>query len=163
MRTQALLLSFTALALAGCAHSPNTQRGAVRGGLAGGVLGGVIGHQSNHAKEGAIVGTVLGAILGAHKGSEEDLRQAEQGRMSRESQEALARRDAESRGDKVMTGRAVTEQDVREAEARAKAAEEEVVRRRQEELAAIDRARRLEAAQERERRAREDLAQPPGT
>ena len=53
MRTQAVLLSLSALAFAGCAHSPNAQRDAVRGGLAGGVLGGVIGHQSNHAKEGA--------------------------------------------------------------------------------------------------------------
>ncbi|TGY88867.1 hypothetical protein E5163_06940 [Marinicauda algicola] len=75
MRILTLLAAgLTALALAACQTSPNTQRGAVRGAAAGAALGGIVGAVSGDVDvaEGAAVGALAGAAAGAYQGCTQD-------------------------------------------------------------------------------------------
>lgn len=67
-------IGVTALALAACQTSPNTQRGAARGAAAGAALGAAAGAISGDVgvAEGAAVGALAGGAAGAYQGCTQD-------------------------------------------------------------------------------------------
>lgn len=156
-----LILGILTLAafLTGCeSMGPDTQRGAAYGGLGGAALGGIIGHQSGRGLEGAAIGAGLGALAGGAIGNAQDQKRAEQyayeRQMAAERAEADRARAEADRARLMNYGYSVDAPEVMAARRRAEAAEAQVRQLRQEQAAALQRAREIE-----EYRAREAAAQ----
>lgn len=145
-----IVLSF----LAGCSsYDPgiNTREGAAVGAAAGAILGAVIGHQSDESGDGAAVGAGAGAIIGGILGSAQDKREVEErAAQARIREERLAQEavilQAETERD-IARGFNVTDQEVLEAEQRAEAAKNELLSVQKQRAEAIERQRRIEAAE----------------
>lgn len=74
MRSALFACAAAAIAVAGCANSPNSTRGALGGAAAGAVAGAVIGNNtgSGDAGTGAAIGALAGGALGAYAGCVHD-------------------------------------------------------------------------------------------
>ena len=145
-----IVLSF----LAGCSsYDPgiNTREGAAVGAAAGAILGAVIGNQSDESGDGAAVGAGAGAIIGGILGSAQDKREVEErAAQARIREERLAQEavilQAETERD-IERGFNVTDQEVLEAEQRAEAAKNELLSVQKQRAEAVERQRRIEAAE----------------
>lgn len=165
--TFAFCILAAALMLAGCeSMGPQTQQDAVVGGLGGAVLGGIIGHQSGRGLEGAAIGGATGALVGGVYGNAQDQRAAE--KMAYERQLAAeraesARLQAEAERAKLMSyGYSVDAPEVLAARQRAEALEAQVAKLRQEQAAALQRAKEIEAYRAREAAAQQELIRLKG-
>lgn len=128
-----------------------TREGAALGAAAGAVLGAVIGHQSDESGDGAAVGAGAGAIIGGILGSAQDKRELEErAAQAQIREERLAQQaailEAETERD-IARGFSVTDQEVLEAEQRAQAAKNELLSVQKQRAEAIERQRRIEAAE----------------
>jgi len=128
-----------------------TREGAVIGAATGAIIGAVIGHQSDESGDGAAVGAGAGAIIGGVLGSAKDKRDIEaRTEQARIREERLAQEvailKAETERD-IARGFSVTDQEVLEAEQRAQAAKNELLSVQKLRAEAIERQRRIEAAE----------------
>jgi len=85
MKILALAIGATsALALAACTSSGNTERGALTGALLGGAAGAIIGNNtgSGDAQSGAAIGAAVGAVGGGVAGAQQDKTQQAQAGQS---------------------------------------------------------------------------------
>ena len=128
-----------------------TREGAAVGAAAGAIIGAVIGHQSDESGDGAAVGAGAGAIIGGLLGSAKDKRDIEvRTEKARIREERLAQEaailKAETERD-IARGFSVTDQEVLEAEQRAQAAKNELLSIQKQRAEAIERQRRITAAE----------------
>ena len=153
--TNSCALLFVALYFSiGCSsYDPGikTREGAAVGAAAGAILGAVIGHQSGESGDGAAVGAGAGAIIGGVLGSAKDKRDTEERAVqARIREERLAQEaaviEAETERD-IARGFSVTDQEVLEAEQRAQAAKNELLNVQKQRADAIERQRRIAAAE----------------
>lgn len=159
------LISFLFFLSSGCAtYDPgyNAQEGAAVGAATGSVLGAIIGYQSDETGGGAALGAGAGAIIGGLIGNAKDEREdAERLQQARIRQERLnqqnALREAEIERN-IALGYNVTDEEVLIAEQRAAVAKNELLKIQKERAEAIERQRRIEAAEAETRAARAEAS-----
>ena len=123
--------------------APTFNDGTTSGIILGGTLGGIIGHQSRKTAAGIAIGAVAGAIIG----NQIEKNNAEIATQKTEAREA----------ELLQTGQNTTDQEVAEAEARARAAELKLAQARQNAASAKNRAAALEKAKAEEATAEAEL------
>jgi hypothetical protein len=162
---QLVSLFILIVALAGCEtynNGQHTRSGVAIGSVIGGVTGAVIGHQSGHSGEGAALGAVLGAAVGGTSGSSKDIAadraREEQRQKLIERNAIIEANQAKEREQTIALGYQVTDQEVLEAEQRAAAAANELKRIEKQRAEAMERKRRIDAAQQKEAEALEAAA-----
>lgn len=148
------------VAITGCKtynNGQHTRSGTAIGTVIGGVTGAVIGHQSGHSGEGAVIGAVLGAAVGGTSGSSKDIAadraREEQRQKLIERNATIEAEQAKEREQTIALGYQVTDKEVLEAEQRATAAENELKRIEKQRAEALERKRRIDAAQQKEAQA----------
>lgn len=145
------------LLLGGCqSMGPNAQRGAATGAATGAIAGWIIGHQSDEDGKGAAIGAASGALIGGLLGSADDKDQAAARQQAIERARERKQEAETKRRQLISFGKSVDDPQVLAARQKTEAAEAELARLRKEQEDAIQRAKKIQEFEERERRAREE-------
>ncbi|MBH07261.1 MAG: hypothetical protein CMJ20_13195 [Phycisphaeraceae bacterium] len=145
------------LLLGGCqSMGPNAQRGAATGAATGAIAGWIIGHQSDEDGKGAAIGAASGALIGGLLGDADDKDQAAARQQAIERARERKQKAETKRRQLISFGKSVDDPQVLAARQKAEAAEAELARLRKEQEDAIQRAKKIQEFEERERRAREE-------